>query len=151
MKCNLPPKVVTRRGITLIELTVIIVVLLLLITVVSIGSRAWKRSTDRSACVMNLRNFQMATRSYQNLYGYYYGGQPRLEYGTRDIARHLLEKGYIEQGLYDQAKGSRPCAGGGTYNSARPEIFPPAGDLYMKCSLSASEDHEPDPGAALDW
>ena len=79
MKNNLPPKVVSRSGITLIELTVVIVVLLSLIAVVAIGSRAWRRSSDRAACVMNTRNCQVATRSYQNLYGYYFGGQPRME------------------------------------------------------------------------
>ena len=149
MKCNLPPRVVSRRGITLIELTVVIVVLLMLITVVSIGSRAWKRATDRSACVMNLRNFQMATRSYQNLHGYYFGGQPRMEYGKHDIARHLLEKGYVSQGLYDQSKGTKPCSGGGTYNTSAPDVFPMPGDLYMDCSLSTSEEHEP--ANVADW
>ena len=149
MKNNLPPRVVSRRGITLIELTVVIVILISLVGVLAIGSRAWKRASDRSACVMNLRNFQVATRSYQNLRGYYYGGQPGLEYGTRDIARHLLEMGYITHGAHDQAKGTRPCAGGGTYNAAAPTVFPMPGELYIKCSLSASEDHEPDNFA--DW
>jgi type II secretory pathway pseudopilin PulG len=149
MKNNLPPKVVSPRGITLIELTVIIAILLSLIAILAIGSRAWKRAYDRSACVMNLRNFQMATRSYQNLYGYYFGGQPALLYGTQDIARHLLEKGYISQGLHDQAKGIRPCAGGGNYNSAAPNVFPMPGELYMKCSLSTAAEHLPD--HASDW
>jgi type II secretory pathway pseudopilin PulG len=151
MKNNLPPRVVSRRGMTLLELTVIIVVMLALIVVLAIGSRAWKRASDRSACVMNVRNLQVATRSYQNLYGYYFGGQPQLEYGTHDISRHLLEKGYISQGLHDQTKGSRPCAGGGTYRSAAPDFFPMPGQLYMNCSLSAAEDHEPEPATAADW
>jgi type II secretory pathway pseudopilin PulG len=149
MKNNLPPRVVRLRGITLIELTVIIVVILTLVGVMAIGSRAWKRASDRSACVMNARNFQMATRSYQNMRGYYFGGQPALEYGTQNIAHHLLAKGYITQGLHDQAKGMRPCAGGGTYSNDAPDVFPMPGQLYMKCSLSVSQEHEPDNFA--DW
>jgi type II secretory pathway pseudopilin PulG len=149
MKNNLPPRVVSRRGITLLELTIIIVVVLSLVGILAIGSRAWKRASDRSACVMNLRSFQMATRSYQNLYGYYFGGQPLPEYGTQDIARHLLEKGYITHNLHDQAKGTRPCPGSGTYHSAAPDFFPMPGELYMKCSLSTAEEHVPDHIA--DW
>jgi type II secretory pathway pseudopilin PulG len=136
---------------TLLELTVVVVVMLAMIAVIAIGSRAWKRASDRSACVMNLRNLQVATRSYQNIYGYDFGGQPQLQYGTHDISRHLLEKGYISQNLHDQAKGSRPCAGGGTYHSAAPDFFPMPGQLYMNCSLSAAEDHEPEPSTAADW
>lgn len=149
MKNNIPPKVVGSRGITLIELTVIIVVVLSLIAVLAIGSRAWKRASDRSACVMNARNFQMATRSYQNVRGYYFGGQPVLEYGTKNIAHHLLAKGYITQGLHDQAKGLRPCTGGGIYSNNAPDVFPMPGELYMRCSLSTSEEHEPN--NRTDW
>ena len=149
MKNNLPPKVVSRSGITLIELTVVIVVLLSLIAVLTIGTRAWRRGSDRAACVMTTRNIQLATRSYQNLHGYYFGGQPRSEYGTQDIARHLLEKDYISQSLHDQAKGSKPCSGGGAYTTSAPDVFPMPGDLYMKCSLSASDEHVPD--NAADW
>jgi type II secretory pathway pseudopilin PulG len=151
MKCNLPPKVVVRRGITLIELTVIILVLLMLITIVFMSGRAWKRGSDRAACVLNLRNCQMAARSYQNIHGYRTGGQPDLRYGTRDIARHLVENGYITRSLYDQAKGMRPCPGGGAYNSSAPDVFPPLGELYLQCSLSSSEAHELESGAIVDW
>jgi type II secretory pathway pseudopilin PulG len=149
MKYNLPPRVVSARGVTLVELTVVIIVLLSLTTILYIGGREWKRLGDRSACIMNLRNFQVATRSYQNLYGYHFGGQPVLEYGTHDIARHLLEKGYVSQGLYDQSKGTKPCSGGGTYSTAAPDIFPFPGELYMNCSLSGAKKHAPD--KVYDW
>lgn len=151
MKCNLPPRAVGSRGITLLELTVVILVMLSLITLLFIGSRAWRRGADRSACIMNLRNVQMATRSYQNMYDYDFGSQPRVQYGTHDIARHLLLNGYISQVLHDQAKGLKPCEGGGTYTSAAPEAFPMPGVLYMTCSLSASDEHAPEPTVSSGW
>ncbi|RPJ33294.1 MAG: hypothetical protein EHM17_10820 [Verrucomicrobiaceae bacterium] len=151
MKCNLPPRVVVRRGTTLIELTVIILVLLSLLTILFMSGRAWKRGSDRASCLLNMRNMQMAARSYQNMYGYQSGGQPDLRHGTRDIARHLVQSGYITQGLYDQAKGTRPCPGGGIYNSGAPDVFPPPGELYLQCSLAPSDDHALESGTKADW
>jgi type II secretory pathway pseudopilin PulG len=148
MKNNLPPKVVRTRGITLIELTVVIVILLSIVSLLAIGANAWKRASCRSTCLMNMRNLQVATRSYQNLYGYYFGGQPQTEYGTQDIGHHLFEKGYISRNLYDQAKGEVACAGGGNYSASAPAVFPMPGDLYMKCSLAGSEKHQPENTAA---
>jgi type II secretory pathway pseudopilin PulG len=149
MITNLPPRVVRSRGITLLELTVTISVLIVFITIVFIGTRAWKRGGDRAACILAQRNVQMATRAYQNIYGYNYGGRPYAEAGTQDIARHLFEKGYIEKDIYDQASGETPCPGGGSYTCPLPDIFPQSGELYMKCSLSTTEAHEPSTHA--DW
>jgi hypothetical protein len=128
---------------TLLELTVVIATLLALVTTLFIGSRAWKRGSDRAGCIMNLYNVQMATRSYQNLYGYNYGGHPYAENGTQNIAELLFNKGYIEQKLYDEVRGVTKCPSGGTYECAVPDIFPDAGHLYISCSLSISEDHTP--------
>lgn len=136
---------------TLIELAVVVVVLLLIITIMFIGGRAWKRGSDRAGCVLNLRNVQVAARSYQNLYGYQHGGRPYAEYGTQDIVRHLFEKGYIEQGLYDQARGLKPCPAGGSYSTTAPDVFPMPGQLYLQCSLSGSDAHAPDAAASADW
>lgn len=52
---------------TILELTVIITVLLGLISIFFMGARAWKRSSDRAANIMNLRNTQQAMRSHENL------------------------------------------------------------------------------------
>ncbi len=134
---------------SLLELTVVIVALLSLISILFIGSRAWKRGSDRAGCVLTLRNVQAATRSYQFLYDYNYGGRPYAENGTQDIATHLYNKGYIEQKLYDQARGIATCAAGGTYKCPVPDIFPPTGQLYMTCSLSSSDEHTPSSHA--DW
>jgi prepilin-type N-terminal cleavage/methylation domain-containing protein len=144
MKTNLPHRAAYGRGMTLIELTVVILVLLSLISIMFIGAKAWKRGSDRAGCIMNMRNMQLASRSYQNMYGYVFGGQPQSEYGTQDIARHLLQKDFISQSLYDQSQGSRSCAGGGTYSVAAPSVFPMPGSLYMNCSLSGTEKHAPE-------
>ena len=149
MTCNLPPRVVRHRGLSIIELTVVITILLTLISILFIGSRAWKRGSDRSRCVLTMRNVQVATRSYQNMYGYNYGGRPYADNGTQDIAAHLYAKGYIEQRLFQQASGIVPCPSGGSYEIPLPDIFPAQGELFMTCSLAETEEHLPT--AHADW
>jgi prepilin-type N-terminal cleavage/methylation domain-containing protein len=53
-----------KSGMTLIELTVVILVLLSLISILFIGAKAWKKGSDRAANVMNLRNVQQAVRGH---------------------------------------------------------------------------------------
>ncbi len=146
---NSPPGVVRHRGLTLLELTVVIATLLVLVSVLFIGSRAWKRGCDRAGCVLTLHNVQVATRSYQNIYGYTYGSHPNLENGTQDIAKQLYARGYIEAKLYQQVTSAAPCPAGGIYTRAVPDIFPLVGQLYVTCSLSVSDDHVP--ASHEDW
>ena len=54
-------------GMTLLELTVVILVLLSLISILFIGARAWKKGSDRSANLINIRNCQMVMRGEQNM------------------------------------------------------------------------------------
>ena len=56
-----------RAGMTLLELTVVILVLLSLISILFVAARAWKRGADRSANLMNIRNCQQAMRGEQNM------------------------------------------------------------------------------------
>ena len=56
-----------KPGVTLIELTVVILVLLTLIGVLFVGAQIYKEGADRSACILNIRNIQLAVRSNQNL------------------------------------------------------------------------------------
>ena len=65
MKLNTQNK--RKAGMTLLELTVVILVLLSLISILFIGARAWKRGSDRSANIMNIRNCQQAMRGEQNM------------------------------------------------------------------------------------
>lgn len=149
MTNNSSPRVTWHRGLTLLELTVVVTLLLLLASLLYVGARAWKRGGDRAICVMTLRNIQVATRSYQNIYGYNYGSRPSTENGTQDIAEHLLSKGYIETKLYRQTRGTDPCPAGGTYTCPMPDVFPDEGQLYMDCTLASSDQHAPD--RHTDW
>lgn len=67
---KLTPKSQVRRkpGMTLLELTVVILVLLSLIAILFVGARAWKRGSDRSANILNIRNVQQAVRGHENMY-----------------------------------------------------------------------------------
>ncbi|BCX46637.1 hypothetical protein HAHE_05450 [Haloferula helveola] len=115
------------RGVTLLELTVIILVLLSLVTILFVGARAWKRGSERTACLMNIRMAQQATRSLQNLCDLPEGA-------TLDMAEDLIGSGnFIE---------IEPiCPGGGTYEFAKQ--FPPIGVPALACSLAAAADHQP--------
>ena len=56
-----------NAGMTLLELTVVILVLLSLISILFVGARAWKKGADRSANIMNIRNTQQAMRGHENM------------------------------------------------------------------------------------
>jgi prepilin-type N-terminal cleavage/methylation domain-containing protein len=55
-----------KSGMTLLELTVVILVLLSLISILFVGARAWKKGSDRAGCILNIRNVQQAVRGYMN-------------------------------------------------------------------------------------
>ena len=59
----------SKSGMTLLELTVVILVLLSLISILFIGARAWKKGSDRAANILNIRNVQQAVRAHANVRG----------------------------------------------------------------------------------
>lgn len=63
----------SAKGVTLLEMTVVILVLLMLISVLFLGARAWKRGSDRAQNIVNIRNAQQAARSHQNLLNLAFG------------------------------------------------------------------------------
>jgi len=67
MKLNTRNVTKKKSGMTLLELTVVILVLLSLISILFIGARAWKKGSDRAGCIMNIRNVQQAVRGHQNM------------------------------------------------------------------------------------
>jgi prepilin-type N-terminal cleavage/methylation domain-containing protein len=149
MKTAPPLRSSKRSGFSLLEITVVIAVLLSLTTILLVGARAWKSGADRTGCILNLRTVQTSVRSYQNMYGYSAGGMPYAEGGTQDIAVHMHAKGYISDQQFSAIQGNEPCRGGGTYERTHPDVFPPVGQLYMACSLSATKNHALEEG--LEW
>ena len=67
MKLNNTHNMKRKSGMTLLELTVVILVLLSLISILFVGARAWKKGSDRSANIMNIRNCQQAMRGEENM------------------------------------------------------------------------------------
>jgi len=123
------------RGMTLLELTVVILVLLSLISILFIGARAWKKGSDRAGCIMQIRNVQQAVRSYANMNNVNAGstvtGLSGLVIGTGK---------FVEK--------TPACPGGGSYTGLT-DTVPAVGTLYMTCSLATTESHVP--GSYNDW
>ena len=69
MKPTKTPSTVCNEGMTLLELTVVILVLLSFVAILFIGARAWRTGSDRAANILNIRNVQQAVRSHANLHG----------------------------------------------------------------------------------
>lgn len=127
------------RGMTLIELTVVILVLLSLVTVLFIGAQAWKRGSDRAICIIHIQNVQKGVRSYANMYGFEPGATaPNLQSQVIGLGRFI--------------ESTPVCPGGGNYTFGQTygaETVPPVGALYMECSLATSDQHLPESNA--DW
>ncbi len=103
-----------KSGMTLLELTVVILVLLSLISILFVGARAWKKGSDRSANILNVRNCQQALRGHQNTRGYADGA-------TIVNADIFGTAGYLKQPV--------PPITGQTYTVAT--TYPVTGDLFV--------------------
>lgn len=127
MKTSQPVPRLARQGLTLIELTCVILVILSLITILFVGGRAWKRGADRSQCLMNIRNIQQAMRSKQNL-------ELIPEGAAINIDADLIGPGNF-------VEATPICPANGTYSF---EMNVPAlGTLATHCDLAGAEDHIP--------
>jgi prepilin-type N-terminal cleavage/methylation domain-containing protein len=116
----------TKKGMTLLELTVVILVLLSLISILFIGARAWKEGSDKAGCIMNIRNVQQAVRSYQNM-------------NAKNSGDALTAADITGAGNFLEVPPVCPGAGTYTYGTTIPEV----GTLFVDCSLSASKSHVP--------
>ena len=120
---------------TLIEITVILVVLLLFLGTAFIGVRAWKRGSDRVACIMNIYKTQKAVRCFANMNGLAPGTDTEHLRNPIDVKAQLLgEGGFIERKL--------ECPGRGTYQFSG-NVIPRPGALYLSCSLASTGQHVP--------
>ena len=119
------------QGMTLIELTVVILVLLTLIGVLFIGAQAYKRGAERATCILNIRNVQQGVRADQNLQ-----------------EKKPGDSGLVEQDIYDylglKFLTTPKCPSpGGSYTFYPGGRYPPIGTLALTCSLANTEDHQP--------
>ncbi|MEI8038516.1 MAG: prepilin-type N-terminal cleavage/methylation domain-containing protein [Verrucomicrobiota bacterium] len=116
-----------KSGMTLLELTVVILVLLSLISILFIGARAWKKGSDRAGCILNIRNFQQAVRSYANM-------NQKAPGDTVPAFTTTI----IGAGLF--MENAPTCPGRGTYTGTGGTTVPAVGTLAITCSLSADPD-----------
>ncbi|MFM2198474.1 MAG: hypothetical protein RLZZ505_1906 [Verrucomicrobiota bacterium] len=122
-----------RNGMTLLELTVVILVLLSLISILFIGAQAWKRGSDKAMCIVQIQNVQKGVRSFSNLYGY----SPSQSVAGLQMRVIGLGK-FIEE--TPECPGSGSYSFGVTYGA---DTIPPVGELYMSCSLAGPQGHIP--------
>ena len=126
-----------KPGMTLLELTVVILVLLSLISILFIGARAWKKGSDRSANILNIRNVQQAVRGHANVRG--------LAEGVALPATDILGAGkYL----------NNPVAPNSFITYTTPaEFVPVAGTLYLAAVYTGtgSADYAPDATLTAEW
>lgn len=139
----------TKSGMTLLELTVVILVLLSLISILFIGARAWKRGSDRAASILQIRNVQQAVRSFANMNGKNAGDTVAGDPGPPvilSLRQEVFGAGkFIEN---DPTAGSHPAGTGVSYTIAAPTVIPLVGTLYMTCS---DTQYAPAAGTTSDW
>lgn len=117
------------RGMTLLELTVVILVVLSLISILFVGANAWKNGSDRVLCILNLQAVQKGVRSYSNINGRNPGET------VPGLQNEIIGLGRFVEVMPE-------CPAQGTYTTGG-DVIPALGSLYLECSLSASGSHEP--------
>jgi type II secretory pathway pseudopilin PulG len=123
-----------KSGMTLLELTVVILVLLSLIAILFVGARAWKRGSDRAGCIMNIRNVQQAARGHSNM-----NNTPTVVPPATDV-----------YGSGANAYLPTPsCPAGGSYTYSTADAS--AGVVFLTCSLSAAADGGHVPTGTSTW
>lgn len=115
---------------TLLEMTIVILVLLALISVLFIGARAWKRSSDRAGCILNVRNAQQAIRGYANTRGLN-PGDP--------IPGGLSRETVLTTGTDSYFRVLPPCPSGAAYIGQAETTIPAAGSLMMQCNFGDTD------------
>lgn len=123
-----------QRGMTLLEVTVVILVLLSLITILFFGARGWKRGSDRALCIVNIQSVQKGVRGFSNLYD--------ITPGTTVVG---LRSQIIGMGLFVESVPT--CKAGGIYSfgvaTGGEDTIPQIGELYMNCDLQIVDEHLP--------
>ena len=128
-----------KSGMTLLELTVVILVLLSLITILFVGARAWKRGSDRAGCLMNIRNMQQAMRSDQNMRNSAPGGAG------------LLATNIIGANAYVTNGPLCPTDKATAYTYTGDGNYPALGNLYATCAQTAEKTNHVFNSPITDW
>ena len=131
-----PPRLKRTSGMTLLELTVVILVLLSLISILFIGARAWKKGSDRAGNILNIRNVQQAVRGHANL-------------RAMNITDSLVSTEIIGTGKYLSNVVAPNTDITYTYGTT----VPPVGTLYLIAAYasSSSVDYAPATTVYADW
>ena len=116
-----------KPGVTLIELTVVIVVILSLIAVLFIGAQAYRNGASRSACVVLLRTIHTATRSHQNLNNGFAGGE--LQDGAMTIQDAIVNS---DGSAFLTQVPTCPRMGG-SYSGLTDTMYPAPGVVNATC------------------
>lgn len=151
MKLTATHKASRKAGMTLLELTVVILVLLSLISILFIGARAWKKGSDRAASILQIRNVQQAVRSHANMTG--------LNPGDTMAKEDVIGEGkFIEVDPTDTAVKVHPAGSTYKFTIDAPTVVPAIGTLYMITAGSdpddataKPEDFNPKTGTYSDW
>lgn len=115
------------RGMTLVEVTLVILILMGMANVLFWGSVAFKHASNRQACVMNLASFQKAVRSLQNL--------NELRAGDEVLGSQIIGPGQF----FETAPQCPDISGVYQWMATVPET----GEAFVKCSLALAKDHAP--------
>ena len=124
-----------RPGVTLLELALIITVMMMLLAFLFPTARAWKRGSDRTQCIMNIRQVQMGVRSFSNMEGFDYGTNV-----SAAVPPLVLRDELVGDAKFVEAEPICPSAGSYSYGG---NVIPARGSLYLTCSLADSDRHRP--------
>ena len=128
-----------KSGMTLLELTVVILVLLSLISILFIGARAWKKGSDRAANILNIRNVQQAVRAHANVRS--------LAEGATLAATDIVGTGKYLNSV-------TPPNSDITYTGNFAATVPVMGTLYLAptyTDAAATADYAPSAGSYSEW
>ncbi len=141
MKLTNTPSMKRKSGMTLLELTVVILVLLSLISILFIGARAWKKGSDRAANILNIRNVQQAVRAHINVRG--------LVGTDAVVATDIVGTGkYLNTPVSPNTDITYPALADTTVTAL------PPGTLFLKptyADAQATTDFAPAPATIAEW
>ena len=130
-----------KSGMTLLELTVVILVLLSLISVLFIGARAWKKGSDKAASILQIRNVQQGVRSNANLNG--------LNLGDAMVREDVIGAGKFV--AIDPVTKGHPAGTAFDFATVAPSVVPLVGVLYLTVTGAGFGDYMPTTGTYADW